>query len=80
MFCLHEVHKFLVGHFLTICIFYVLILNIVNQKFSPLILMSYIFTLSHPTTSAPSVGSSRRGFCRTIEMIFAEPDNPYSFT
>ena len=31
--CLNEVYKFLVGHFLTRYIFYVLILNIENKKF-----------------------------------------------
>ena len=59
--------------------FYVLILNIENQKFSLLVLMSYIFTLPHPTTSDPSAGSSLWSFRRTIEMVFAQPDNPYSF-
>ena len=80
MICLHEVHKFVAGHFLTICIFYVLILNIVNQKFSPLIFMSYIFTLLRPTTSAPNANPGRMGFAHAIEMNFAQPDNPCSFT
>ena len=31
--CLNEVYQFSVGHFLTRCIFYLLILNIENQKF-----------------------------------------------
>ena len=31
--CLNEVYKSSVGHFYTRCIFYVLILNVKNQKF-----------------------------------------------
>ena len=41
--CLNEVYKSSVGHFLTIYIFYVLILNIENKKFHFLTKMSEIY-------------------------------------
>ena len=42
--------------------------------------MSYIFTLLHPTTSAPNASPSRMTFGYAIEINFAQPDNPCSFT